>query len=453
MFTTTHFFKTLKSYLPEVIGQTTQRGKKTWEELIRQHPSDIAVFIDHLPAEQQANLLNVLPNNLVHKTFERMNQQNQLALLPTLSTEKTTMIMHQMRSDDLVDLLEHIPDEELSGYLHLIQKKQRERIRSQLSFPSKSAGSIMNSDVITLTSDLTVQRSIALLQRLSNEKEVTYRLYVVDKNTFLIGHITLDMLVTHKPETFLKDLYKNNEVVINAMEDQEQASRKMKHYGIPSAPVVDEEGYFLGAITTEDVYDVMEEEASEDVYKMSGVGDVEHGYFDTPLLQMISQRSRWLIGLLLFQSISGYIMSTYEDMLQRHVIISLFLTMLIGTGGNAGNQSATLVIRGLATGAISLKKGVQVLLREGFIGTIIAFLLSAVAFCRVYITHHDLTSAFAISISLFLIVLTSILLGSIIPLLLEKCKIDPAHSAAPFLATLMDIIGILIYCSICSQLL
>ena len=228
----------------------------------------------------------------------------------------------------------------------------------------------------------------------------------------------------------------------------------MHHYGLLSAPVVDEHNHFLGVVTADDIVDVVEEEASEDVYKMSGLAPVEHSYFQTSFKSLFFQRSMWLGSLLLLQSISGIILNKYQTLIEGHIMLSFFLTMLIGTGGNAGNQSATLVIRGLATGEISRKNAIRVLLREFGMSLFLAAVLFGASFARIYMFYPSRTiEALAISASLFLIVSMSMVLGTFIPFMLERLNVDPAHSAAPFLATLMDVLGIIVYCAICSRIL
>ncbi|MGD1997284.1 MAG: magnesium transporter [Candidatus Dependentiae bacterium] len=444
----------LEPYITEVCAQSTPRGVAGWQLLTNSHPSDIAELVEALGKRAQKRLIKKLAMPLLAKTFEQLPHMTQVDVIKMMSDDTAGDVLKHMHADEVVDLLEHLDDDSVQHYLKLIQKKRRLRILSLLNFDSKSAGGIMSSDVLTLHSDMTVKKAIGLLQRIRpDEVEIRYRLYVVDNETCLVGYVTLDTLVTNKPETPIKSLIKENEVVINAHEDQEEAVHKMTHYDISTAPVTDDEGHFLGVILSNDVFEVIEEEASEDVYKMSGVGHVEHTYFETPLLHMFFERGKWLVPLLLFQSVSGQIMSRFDGMLAEHVVIAFFLTMLIGTGGNAGNQSATLVIRGLATGEINRTQGMLVLMREFCIGLLIAASLSAISFGRVLVTNGNPTIATAISLSLFCIVLASMVLGTLIPLILERMGIDPAHSAAPFLATLMDIIGIIIYCSICSAML
>jgi Mg2+ transporter (mgtE) len=311
----------------------------------------------------------------------------------------------------------------------------------------------MNSDVLTLERDFTVKKSVAVLQHIKIPKETLRRIYVTSKENFLVGYINLEDLIINAPETPLARLVRENELIININQDQEDVARQMHHYDLLSAPVVDEHGYFLGVITAADIVEIVEEEASEDVYKMSGLSPVVHSYFQTSFSNLLWQRSLWLGGLLLLQSVSGFVLSKYQTLMQGHIFLSFFYTMLIGTGGNAGNQSATLVIRGLATGEISRQNAIRVLVREFSMSIAIAALLFIITFARVYFIYPSVISAAAISLSLFLIINMSMIIGTFIPFLLERLNLDPAHSAAPFLATLMDIIGIFIYCVVCNRIL
>ena len=445
---------TITPYINEVCTRSTPGGAKGWQLITQSHPSDIADLIEALGIRAQKKLVKKFSLPLLAKTFEQLTHLTQVDIIKMLPDDTAADVLKHMHADEVVDVFEHLDDDSVKHYLKLLQKKQRSQILSLLTFDPKSAGGIMTSDVLTLHSDMTVKKSIGLLQRARpNEVEIRYRVYVADNDNRLVGHITLDTLVTNKPETPLSKLIKKNEVVISAHEDQEEAVHKMAHYDVSSVPVVDDDGHFLGVIMSTDAFEVIEEEASEDVYKMSGVGHVEHTYFETPLFQMFYERGKWLVPLLLFQSVSGQIMSRFDGMLAEHVVIAFFLTMLIGTGGNAGNQSATLVIRGLATGEINRQQGLLVLMREFAIGLMIAASLALISWGRVMVTNGNTVIATAISLSLFLIVLASMVLATLIPLALERLGIDPAHSAAPFLATLMDIIGIIIYCSICSYML
>ena len=446
------FFQ-IEQNIGHIIKEDNLLGQDLFNILIKQHPADVAMLLSKLSDKNQLGLFNKLPKSLKTKVFKDLSESIQASILVQLDTEDATSILKRIATDRLTELFEYLSDDDLKKYLKLLQRKQRSRIISRLQFDPHCAGRIMNSDIISLQKDFTVKKSVDLLQRISEKKELLQRIYITDKNHKLAGYINLDDLILNKPDTVIKNILHKDELIIDAHEDQEDIAKQMHHYGLLTAPVVDENNNFLGVITADDVLEIVREEASEDVYKMSGISPVEHSYFETSAWKLIWQRTPWLIGLLLLQSVSSFIMSSYQDVVDKYFIITMFLTMLIGTGGNAGNQSSALVVRGLATGEISRKNSIKVLLREFGISLVIATLLVVVAFARVYILRQDLMSAIAVSISLFFIILMSMFLGTLLPILLERLNLDPAHSAAPFLATLMDILGVAIYCYIVSRIL
>jgi magnesium transporter len=443
----------IENNIEAVIAGDTTLGVDLWNILLTQHHADIAMLVSKLEADLQVALFKKFPRDLSAKVFRKIPQAHQAELLVNLDLDHAALVLKSMPADELTDLFDFLSDEDLEKYLRLLQSNQRNQILSLLSFNPRSAGGRMNSDVITLQKDFTVKRSVELLQRLGPGKSVMQRIYITNKDNVLIGYITLDKLVLSKPETPLAQIISPNELVVAVDEDQEDVANQMHHYGLMYAPVVDKHNHFLGVITADDVFEIIKEEGSEDVYKMFGLIPVENGYFSSPVWRMVWQRGVWLIGLLILQSFSSMVLSSYSDMINKYTIIAVFLTMLIGTGGNAGNQSATLVIRGLTTKEMTRRNAYKVLMREFGISLIMSLILVVVGFVRVYWSYHDVVAASVISLSLFLIVVTSMVLGTMIPLLLERMDIDPAHSAAPFLTTLMDVFGVLIYCFVCSKLL
>jgi len=446
------FFQ-IENNIESVIKENTALGFDLWKLILQEHPADIAVLFSRFDDQIQTTLFQKLPKDLQGKVFEEFSENAQINLLVKLDTDRATSILKKMHADKLTELFDLLPDEDLNKYLRLLQRRQRAQIISRSNFELDSAGRIMNSDVVTLQKDFTVKKAISLLQRIGEKKELLQRIYITDKENKIVGHIKLDDLVLNKPDTPLKSILLKNELCIGTHEDQEDVAHQMHHYGLLTAPVVDQHSHFLGVITADDVLEVVKEEASEDVYKMSGLSPVEHPYFETSIWRLLWQRAPWLVGLLLLQSISSFVMSGFESVVNKYFIISMFLTMLIGTGGNAGNQTSALVIRGLATGEITRKNGLKVLGREFGMSLLMASILVVVGFLRVYAFKPDLLSAASVSLALFLIVITSMLFGAFLPLLLERFNLDPAHSAAPFLATLMDIFGVLIYCFVVSQIL
>jgi magnesium transporter len=443
----------IENNIDSVIAGDTTLGRDLWNILLSQHFADIAMLVSKIDAEHQVALFKKLPADTSISVFRKLPQSQQAPLLLQLDLEHAALILKNMPADELTDLFDFLSDEDLEKYLKLLRFNQRNQILSLLHFNPHSAGGRMHSDVITLQDDFTVRRSVELLQRLGPGKTEMHRIYVTNKDDVLIGYVTLDKLVLNKPETPISHVMNPNELVILVDEDQEDVANQMHHYGLLFAPVVDKNNFFLGVNTADDVFEIIKEEGSEDVYKMFGLIPVDHGYFSTPLWRQVWQRGIWLIGLLVLQSFSSIILASYSSLINQYTIIAVFLTMLIGTGGNAGNQTATLVIRGLTTKEMTRRNAFKVLVREFSISVIMSLLLVVVGFIRVYVSYHDITSAAIISLALFLIVITSVVLGALIPMVLERCNIDPAHSAAPFLATLMDVLGVLIYCFVCSKLL
>lgn len=442
----------IENNISSILSEDTTLGKDLWQILLKQHPADIALLIERLDFSTQVKLITKLPHEIRINVFEKLSEAAQAHLLVKLDLETATQLLKDMPANTLTDIFDYLSDEDLEKYLRLLQTKQRAQIISLLSFNPDSAGGRMHSEVLTLQKDFTIKKSIELLQRLSPQKTLMQRLYITDKNNILVGYITLDKLVLNKPDALLGAIMEKNELIISVDEDQEEVANQMHHYELISAPVVDKESHFLGAITADDVFDIIKEEETEDVYKMSGQSPMERSYFSTPMWQLIWQRVPWLTGLLVLQSFSSIILSQYSILLSKYAIITYFLTMLVGTGGNAGNQSAALVIRGLTTKEITRSNGMKILIREFGVSLIMASLLWIIGFTRVYYSSGDLLSSIAISCSLFLIIVTSIVLGACIPLLLERLNFDPTHSAAPFLTTLMDILGVLIYCFVCSRI-
>ncbi|MCK4265278.1 magnesium transporter [Candidatus Babeliales bacterium] len=428
-------------------------GNDLWNKLLLEHPADIAELIERLEKDCQVDIIKKLPNKLSPQVFEHLPPNIQAIILPKVDPDKVTLLLQEMPVDELTDLFEYLTDEKVKKYLKLLQTRQRKQVISLLHFDPESAGGIMNSDVLTLNLDFTIKKSISLLQKVQPTKEHLERIYITDNENVLLGHIHIDDLVINKPELSLKDIVTKNELIIYVNEDQEEVAKQIKHYSLYSAPVVDKENHFLGIITADDVFHIIEEEASEDLYKTSGITPIKQTYFQTSFWKLIQQRSPWLVGLLLLQSVSGIIMAQYSKVIDKHTVLSFFITMLIGTGGNAGNQTGAFLIRGLATGEIDRSNGFKLLFREFRISIFMSLILSTIGFIRVITTHSSLVIATTISISLFLITIVSMVMGALLPLILERMNFDPANSAQPFLATLMDIIGIFIYCMVASKIL
>ncbi|MGB8367361.1 MAG: magnesium transporter, partial [Candidatus Babeliales bacterium] len=380
-----------------------------------------------------------------------LSDKMKMTMLACMSERDQVEAFQMLSADALTDLFDIFSDEELKTYLNLLHKQDREKILSLLQFAPESAGGIMHTDVLSLRDDFTVDKSIKLIQRLRPKRDVHQQIFVTDRFNKLVGHINLEDLVLQKPVDRIESFVRKNELTARTDEDQESIAAKMVHYGLMTVPVVDKNNYFLGIIPSETLVDVLVEEASEDVQKMAALTPIKQPYFEVSFFRLLYERGYILVGLLLAESFSGTIMRVHEASLNAFLLS--FVPMLISAGGNTSSQTSAVAIQGMASGEISFYNMTRFLRREFYMACFLALLLSITAFLRVFFTSGVIWESIVISLSLGMIVMVSVTLGSAIPFILKRFNIDPAFSAGPFLATLMDILGILIYCYLIKILL
>lgn len=442
----------VRNNLPAVIAQDSALGESLWNAFLRLHPADIADFLGDLPKIDAQQLFAKLPKNIKISVFEDLSDLMQGMLLEAMSDEEKIEAFHALPADEIADLFDHLSDEELKQYLTLLAKDVREQVLSLLQFESDSAGGIMTTDVLTVMHDFTVAQAIKLLQRVQPNRDVHQQLFVIDKEHNLLGHINLEDLVLQKPEERISSFMRTNELVARADEDQETVAKEMVHYGLITVPVVSDNNKFVGVISSEQLVDVLVEEATEDVQRMASLPPMKYPYFEMPFWRVLYLRSYVLVALLVAESFSGSLLR-YYDHIVKFGILGSFLPMLISAGGNSGSQTSAVVIQGLASGEITFSNMFRLLRREIMVSGLLALILGGLSFMRAFWVGGTWIECIAIGGSLALIVLLSSLLGSLIPFLLRRFNIDPAFSAGPFLATLMDILGIVIYCHVSNFLL
>jgi magnesium transporter len=429
--------------LEAVIAQDSELSKALWQSFLQIHPADIADFLSAIPKQSAQQIFGKLPKEIKMAVFEDLSDFMQGILLEAMSDQEKLEVFRSLPTDELADLFDHLSDEELKRDLKLLAKDVREHVLSLLQFEPESAGGIMTTDVLTLMQDFTVEQSIKLLQRVQPKREIHQQIFVVDSEHNLLGHINLTRI-----NTFMR----KNELVARADQDQEQVAKEMVHYGLMTVPVVSSTNKFLGVISSEQLMDVLVQEATEDVQRMASLPPMKYPYFEIPLWKVIYLRSYVLIALLIAESFSGTLLRMYDYIIKFGVLGS-FLPMLTSAGGNSGTQTSAVVIQGLASGEITFANMFRLLRRELFVSFLLATILGALSFARAYWVGGSWLECLAIGCSLTFIVLLSSLLGSIIPFVLRRFNIDPAFSAGPFLATLMDILSIVIYCHVSNFLL
>ena len=443
------FLQKLSLYHKEIVAQSTPEGIALWEEFLKMHFADIADVLSELNEQVAFSLFCRLPESKQLQVLPEVSHHLNKVIFENLDDRTKATLVANSNADDITDSLDLLSDEQLRSCLELLRKKDRQRILSLLKFPADSAGGIMTIDMVYLRQDFTVEKSIEFLQRLQH-KDLYQQIYVTDEHEILVGYIKLEDLILHSFKTKLTSFIKPVPFVVLPEQDQEEIAQKMVHYHLLTIPVVDEMNHFLGVIPTDTLIDVIQQEALEDVSKMSGSITMT-SYFDTTFFKLIWQRSAVLATLLIVESLTSFIVGRYEAVLSAFLVS--FFTMLVSAGGNTSSQTSAIVIQGMSSGDINQSNMSRFIKREILIGLFLAVILATVGFLRIYMFHKNVYETLVVSLSLGLVVLFSVILGAFFPLFLKKMRVDPAFSAGPFLATLMDILGIFIYCYVAWLLL
>ncbi len=447
-------FEQLLRLKNDIITQGKPEGVALLKQMSKVHPADIAHFFEQIDAHEALEFFLLLPREVQVRVFDEVNHSLKVTLLESFAEHERAAFLTHLSIDDLTDFFEDLSDKELSRYLRLLHKRDRARVISLLQFDPETAGGIMYTDVLTLMQDFTIAKSIHILQRLRPNRALHHKIYITNQNNELLGHINLEDLVLKAPTSRLDSIMRTDELIVHVGEDRQEVAQKMIHYGLTNVPVIGDDRSFLGVIPSEALVEIVEEEASEDIYRMSALTPIKYTYFETPFKTLLYQRSSILIILLMVQTLSSIIISRYEKLL--YGFLTYFISMLTSSGGNASSQTSALAIQGMATGEIDEASSIRFVRRELVMAALIGLMLGFFSFVRTYGMHLFFGSPFsmegtiAVSISLALIVFVSVLLGSSMPFILKKIGVDPAHSAGPLLTTVIDVVGLLLYCLVAS---
>ena len=432
------------------------------ERLIDLAPADAAELINLLPPQDQAVVFRILPRELATEVFENLQPDNQVRLLSTLGDSRVAVILNEMAPDDRTALLEEFPAQASRKLLGLLSKEERQVALTLLGYPEGSVGRLMSPDYVAVEESWTVDDVLKFIRANGPDSDTLNVIYVVDKNGRLVDEIPLRTILLSPPEMGVGELMNRTFVALQATDDQEVAVGSFKKYDYVALPVIDSLGFMLGVVTVDDVLDVAEEEATEDIQKLGGVEALGEPYIKLSLRELIRKRAVWLVVLFGGEMLTATAMGYYESQIQRQVMLALFIPLIISSGGNSGSQASTLVIRALAIGEITLKDWWRVLRREIVAGLALGAILGALGFLRIYLAPFFGSTSFgpewgymgiAVGLSLTAVVLWGVIMGSMLPLLLKRLGADPATSSAPFVATAVDVTGLVIYFSIASAVL
>ena len=422
--------------------------KKLKEELETIHPVDIVDAMEELDKKQRTLIFRLLAKEEAAEVFTDMDSDMCEDLINALTDSELEEVMEEMYVDDTVDVLEEMPANVVDRLLMATDEDTRKKINALLQYPEDSAGSIMNIEYISLRREMTVADAILKIRQVGINKETIYTCYVTEKKK-LIGMVDVKDLLTAGESRKIEEIMDDNVLFARTLDDQEYVANMINKYGLVAIPIIDHEDCLVGIVTVDDAMLVLQDETTEDISIMAGVSPNEDSYFGTSVFQHAKNRSLWLMLLMLSATVTGEILGYYENAMAVMPVLITFIPMLMGTGGNCGSQSSTLVIRGLAVGEIEFKDIFRVIFKEIRIALIVGLLLSVVNGIRIYIMYdQNIMLALALGITMIAVVTMAKCIGCILPLLAKKLGLDPAIMAAPLITTILDTCTILVYFNI-----
>ncbi len=410
---------------------------------------DIADIFEDLSKEKTIQIYRLLPKNIAADVFSYIVPEKQQIIIEALTDLEIGKIMSELFVDDAVDFIEEMPAGVVTRVLKNTDAKKRTIINQILRYPEDSVGSIMTTEFVDLKEDITVQTAFEKIRKIGVNKETIYTCYVISHDRLLIGVISAKTLLLAEPHDKVGDIMDSHIIFTHTTDDQEELANQFRKYDLLSIPVVDKEQRLVGIVTIDDVIDIIEEENTEDFEKMAALNPSDDPYMRTGIFKQASNRIIWLLVLMLSATITGSIIAGFEDALSDLTILVTFFPLLMGTGGNAGSQASTLIIRGLALNEIKTNDLFKVLVRELSIGLICGAALGVVNFIRIYLTSgRDVMLSFTVTLSLMATVLLAKCVGCLLPLGAKKLKLDPAIMAAPLITTIVDAASLSVFFTI-----
>ncbi len=438
-------------YLPELREMLAENNEAELREFCSAlHPARTAEFMEGLSADEIWRVLQYAQPEVREEIFGFFPSEKQVEILETQDRQEVAELVAEMSPDDRVDLLQDADEAVVREIMPLLPADDRRDILRLQAYPESTAGAVMTTDFAKLGENLTVREALSELSRQAEELETLYYLYVVDDANHLRGVVSARQLVSSmtRPETRLSELMESDVTAVHVLDDQEEVAAKVARYDFLAIPVVDDEHQMLGIVTHDDVIDVMREEAVEDAQRIAGVAPLEESYLRTSVFTLSWKRGLWLTILFAAALTTAFALERYLKAIEEFSWLVLFIPLVISAGGNSGNQSATLVITGLATGDVKLRDWYRVVRRELVMGLLLGGFLSLIGLVAASLLAGDFLSGAVVACTLLLVVLCGTLSGSVLPLFFKRIGLDPALMSNPFVAGIVDILGIVIYMNV-----
>ncbi len=426
---------------------SSKEYKKAQSVLTQNNAIDNAKLLESLDPKDCAFTFRLIPKDEASKVFSCMSSSMQAHLVDLFTQSELKEVIDSLYMDDTVDLLEDLPANLVKRILASVDPQKRNIINKLCKYPEDSAGSIMTIEYVSLRKEMTVQEALDHIKATGIHKETIYTCYVLE-NKKLLGIVSAKSLITSNRDTKIEKLMNKNIISVQTHTDQEEVAKLFRKYDLIAMPVLDSENCFVGIVTFDDVMDVMIDETNEDISKMAAIEPNEKGYFETTVWQHAKHRIMWLLILMFSATITGSIITRYENAFQAVPLLVSFIPMLMDTGGNCGSQSSTLIIRGLALGDIKFKDLFRVIFKEFRISLIVGAILAVANGLRIFIQYQNPQIAIVVALSLAVVVILSKFIGCILPLFANKVGLDPAIMASPLITTIVDTCSILVYFNI-----
>ena len=430
--------------------------------LVTMNPSDIAAVFAGLEEKQIPLLFRLLPKSMAADTFVEMETEEQEILIRGFSDNELKEIVDELYVDDAAELVDEMPANVVKRILKQADPEMRKSINQILRYPDNSAGSMMTTEYVTLRPQMTVEESILRIRRQGVDKETIYTCYVTDKNRHLLGFVTVkDLLLAEDDEMAVEEIMTTNVISASTHTDQEEVAQMLSKYNFLALPVVDTENRMVGIVTFDDAMDVLEEEATEDMEIMGGMLPSEKTYLKSSAWELFKNRIPWLLLLMVGATFTGIIITAFESALAAQVVLTAFIPMLMGTGGNSGSQSSVTIIRALSLGEVEFSDLPRIIWKEIRTAVLCGAALAVVCFVKIWLVdkmllgNTDITLMVdaVVCLALFVTVLSAKLVGAVLPLAAKALKLDPAVMASPFITTIVDALSLLVYFLFASMLL
>ncbi|MCR5603413.1 MAG: magnesium transporter [Lachnospiraceae bacterium] len=427
---------------------------KLRQELAELQEADIAAVIEELPKDELIRVFRILPKTMAADVFAYLSIETEQMIITALTDREAANIINNLMADDATDLMEEMPAGVVKKLLANASAETRRDINHLLRYPEDSAGSIMTVEFVDLKVHLTVAQAIERIRRTGIDKETINICYVLDTERHLIGTVSLRYLLLRRSDEVIGDFMNDNIISVNTMTDQEEVAKLFSKYDFTAMPVVDNENRLVGIITIDDVVDIMQEEATEDIEKMAAILPTDKPYMKTGVFETWKKRIPWLLLLMISATVTGKIITHYEDALGTYIVLTAFIPMLMDTGGNAGGQASVTIIRGLSLNEIEFEDMLRVIWKEIRVAALCGLTLAVANFVKIMLIDRvSVPVALVVCLTLLLAVLFAKLVGCTLPMFAQKIGFDPAVMASPFITTIVDALSLAIYFTIATHLL